>query len=341
MTQGCKAGDLLGVMFVKCMVFCPTMLSQVRRVRSMGRLRILEVDSKSALSRVKGMSFKWGLNPYRGCQHGCWYCYARETHTYLELGAGEDFERTIVVKRNIADRLRVELSSTRRERSEIAIGTATDPYQPVEGTYKLTRRCLEVLADRRWPFGLITKNSMIVRDIDVLQDCSRRCAKATIVISLPILDDAVSAAVEPRTAPPRRRLATLRRLRDAGISAGINLAPIMPGLTDSESQIREVFRAATDHGAQFVGAAVLRLKPTVGEHFIKRLGARRPNLAGRYRRFYSRAYAPRPYQSRIMRIVDEARRDAGLDLRPMPANAGDSGFAQLRLPLSAGRSARR
>ncbi len=317
------------------------MLSQVRRVRSMGRLRILEVDSKSALSRVKGMSFRWGLNPYRGCQHGCWYCYARETHTYLELGAGEDFERTIIVKRNVADLLRVELASTRRQRSEIAVGTATDPYQPIEGTYRLTRRCLKVLADLRWPFGLITKNSMIVRDIDLLKDCSRQCAKATVVISLPILDDAVSAVVEPRTSPPRRRLMTLRRLRDAGISAGINLAPIMPGLTDSESQIREVFRAAVDNGAEFVGAAVLRLKPTVGKHFLERLSARRPELARRYVRFYNGAYAPGEYQRRIMRIVEDARRDAGLDVRPMPANAGDSGFAQLRLPLSAGRSTRR
>ena len=317
------------------------MLSQVRSVKSMGRLRILEIESKSALSRVKGMSFRWGLNPYRGCQHGCWYCYARETHTYLELGAGEDFERTIIVKRNVADRLRVELSSTRREKSEIAVGTATDPYQPVEGTYKLTRKCLEVLADRQWPFGLITKNSMIVRDIDLLQDCSRRCAKATVVISLPILDDVVSAAIEPRTAPPRRRLATLRRLRDAGISAGINLAPIMPGLTDSESQIREVFRAAVDNGAEFVGAAVLRLKPTVSRHFLERLGRRRPNLAKRYRRFYTGPNAPGAYRRRIMRIVEEARLDAGLDIRPMPSNAGDSVFAQLRLPLSAGRSARR
>ena len=287
------------------------------------------------------MPFKWSLNPYRGCQHGCWYCYARETHRYLDLGAGEDFERKIFAKRNVAELLQAELASTKRERSEIAVGTATDPYQPIEGSYQLTRQCLEVLAARRWPFCLITKNSLIVRDLDLLQECSQRCSSASVAISLPVLDARTSALMEPRTAPPRRRLMALRRLRDAGIPAGINMAPIMPGLTDSESQIREVFQAAVDNGAEFVGAAVLRLKPDVGRHFVDRLRAHNPDLARTYQAFYKGTHAPSRYQERIRRIVEEARSDVGLGVRAMPTGTDAAGYSQLRLRLGAGRSTSR
>lgn len=315
------------------------MLSQVQNVRTMGPVRVLEIHSKSALSRVKGMPFKWSLNVYRGCQHGCWYCYARETHSYLELGTGEDFDRVIVAKVNVAERLREELASTRREKSEIAIGTATDPYQPIEGSYRLTRNCLKIVADSRWPFSIITKNSMIVRDLDVLKDCAKRCAQATVVISIPILDEGISQIVEPRTAPPRKRLLAVRKLRDAGVSVGVNLAPILPGITDTESQIRAVMRAAADSGAQFVGAVILRMREKVGEHFMEQIRTYRPDLVERYRVLYGATYSPKWYQDRIMRIVESARREVGLDVRAVPRKTGETGVVQLQLPVATSRAA--
>src|SRR5215217_1534638 len=215
---------------------------------AMARPEYRELPCKSALNRVSGMPFRWSLNPYRGCLHGCHYCYARATHPYLGLNADEDFATRIVVKTNMPDLLRRELGRRSWTQERVAIGTATDAYQPCEGRYRLTRRCLEALRDYDTPVSIVTKSTLILRDLDLLADLSQGPG-ATVYFTITTLDEAVWRLIEPGAPPPLKRLEVLRRLSEAGVPTGVFLAPILPGITDATDAIEAVAAAAKARGA--------------------------------------------------------------------------------------------
>ena len=206
------------------------------------RPRYREIECKSALNRVKGMPFRWSLNPYRGCVHGCQYCFARPTHRFLELGIGDDFSGVIAVKTNVVEVLSRELSRPRCAREEVAVGTATDPYQPAEGSDRLTRGALQAFARFGTPVSLLTKGTLIVRDLDVLQELAES-ADVSVCFSGPTLDREIWRRMEPGTSPPWQRLEPMRRLLDAGVHAGVLMAPLLPGLSANRAEMESHWRA--------------------------------------------------------------------------------------------------
>ena len=193
------------------------------------RVDVRPIECRSALNRVRRMPFKWSLNPYRGCSHACWYCYARQTHTYFDLDGGRDFERIVFAKVNVAERLRAQLQSARWKRETVAVGAATDPYQPVEGRLKLTRACLREFLAARSPIGLITKSTLLRRDGDLLQDLAR-AAGVTVTVSIPIADVNLSRRIEPGVPPPEERFRLIGELARLNLDVGVNMAPVLPGL---------------------------------------------------------------------------------------------------------------
>ncbi len=297
------------------------------------------VTCQGALNRVSGMPFGWSLNPYRGCAHDCQYCYARGTHQFLNLNGSTQFSRVILVKTNVAEVLARELARPRWRREEVAVGTATDPYQPIEGQRRLTRRCLEVFARYRTPVSLVTKGPMVVRDLDVLQELTER-AGVTICVSVPTVDEETWRRAEPGTAPPWQRLRILRRLVDAGVHAGVFMAPLLPGLSADREQIERTMHAAADHGAQFIGHGLLHLGPEVRDHYVGFLEREYPELLAGYERLYGkgvqRKYAVRKYSEAVALRVDEARRARGYDDHEHHREVRYSPFdRQLELPLIA------
>jgi DNA repair photolyase len=244
-----------------------------------------EEPCKTALNKTKGMPFRWTLNPYMGCVHRCSYCYVRAYEKRADRPFDARYGTSIRVKTNVAQVLRWELHKRSWQRETVAIGAATDPYQPAEGQYRLTRGCLEALAGVHNPFGLITRGPMIVRDIDVLQEASRR-AKVGINVSIPTLDQDVWRKTEPGTSPPRQRLRAVRMLTDAGIRVNISMAPILPGISDAPEQIEEVVRAARDAGADGIWGNLLHLRSGTREHFMSQVARDWPHLLQRYREMY-------------------------------------------------------
>lgn len=280
----------------------------------MARATYIPLTCKSAINRVKGMPFKWSLNPYRGCAHACQYCYARETHAYLGLNAGKDFESSIFFKENIAAVLQRELRTPSWPHESIAIGTATDAYQPAEGHLRVTRSCLEVLAQERNPVSIVTKSTLILRDLDILEDLARG-AEARVYFTITTLDHTLWRQLEPGTPPPQKRLAILSRLASAGIQTGVLMAPVVPGMTDSPASIESVARAAADHGASTFAALPLRLAPLVRDHFFSFLAADRPELLAWYSRNYRTDHAPREFQQRVAQLSENAVERYGLSHR--------------------------
>jgi len=270
------------------------------------RPEYFEIVAKSALNRVQHMGFNWSLNPYQGCVHSCVYCFARAHAKLADRDPGEGFSSRIGVKVNAPELLRRELSSRSWKREKVAFGTATDPYQPAEGRYRITRRCLEAFRDHRTPIGLITKGTMVVRDIDVLVELSQK-AESTVCFSVPTVDEAIWARTEPGTPPPRQRLRVLRRLVDAGIEAGVGMAPVLPGLSDSPRQLEETVAAAAEAGACFVWANLVYLKPGTKEHFFGFLEREFPHLLPRYRAIFPGAYAPAAAKAPIQQAVGRLR----------------------------------
>jgi DNA repair photolyase len=268
--------------------------------------RYQEVHCRSALNPVKGMPFKWTLNPYRGCTHGCHYCYARRYHAQFELGADDEFATVILVKTNLVDVLRRELKKPSWAGEMVAVGTATDCYQPIEGSYKLTRGALEALCDVSNPTSLVTKGPMIVRDKDVLMDLSAR-TECSVCISIPCVDEDVWRALEPGTAPPPQRLRAVRELVDAGIHAGVLMAPIVPGISSRPSLLEATVKAAVDHGARFVGSNVMHLEGGTRDHFMRWLEAERPDLVEGYRKLYASKYAPEAYREKVSSVIQDAK----------------------------------
>jgi DNA repair photolyase len=247
---------------------------------------------RSALNRVRGMPFKWSLNPYMGCVHRCTFCYVRHFEQRADRPSDDRYGQSIRVKTNVAEVLRRELARPSWERETVSIGAATDPYQPAEGRFRLTRACIEALADAWNPFGIITRGPLIVRDIDVLQHASSR-AEVGVYFSLPTLDERVWRTTEPGTAPPRSRLEAIRRLSAAGIDVGVGMAPILPGLSDRPELLDEVVREARAAGARSIWANLLYLRPGTREHFLQALAEDWPEEVERYEQLYAgRAYLP-------------------------------------------------
>jgi len=301
-------------------------------IRRADAARYQEVRCRSALNRVKGMPFEWTLNPYRGCTHGCHYCYARRYHTQFELGADDEFASIIFVKTNLVDILRAELDKPSWTRAYVVVGAATDCYQPIEGHYKLTRRSLEALCEHRNPVGIITKGPMIVRDKDVLLDLTRR-AECSVYISVPTVDEDAWRQLEPGTAHPLQRLRAVRELTDAGIRAGVLMNPIVPGISSKPAFLERTVKAIADHGARFVGCNVMFLEGGTRDHFMRWLAQEYPQLVDGYTHLYARKYAPSDYRKEVSSVIGmlkakyglQSRAESGADAsRPDKEKAGDT-----------------
>jgi DNA repair photolyase len=255
------------------------------------------------------MGFKWSLNPYMGCVHRCTFCYVRHFEKRSDRPSDDRYGTSIRVKTNVADVLRRELARASWEHEQVTIGAATDPYQPAEGRYRLTRACLEVLRDAPNAFSIITRGPMIVRDLDVLVEAAQR-ASVSVTFSIPTLDEEVWKRTEPSTAHPRQRLRALKELVDAGVKASVGMAPILPGISDSPEQLREVVRAAREAGATGIWANLLFLRPGTREHFLERLAEDWPEQLPAYEKLYAgRAYLgsddQKPVRAEVSRLARE------------------------------------
>jgi DNA repair photolyase len=249
------------------------------------RIEYREEPCRSALNPVRGMGFKWSLNPYMGCVHRCTFCYVRHFEHRSDRPFDDRYGASIRVKTNVAEVLRKELTRSSWRHELVVVGAATDPYQPAEGKYKLTRGCLEAFRDASNPFGIITRGPMIVRDLDVLVDAAGR-AEVGVTFSIPTLDEDVWKRTEPSTAHPRQRLKAVKTLVEAGVSARVGMAPILPGISDRPEQLREVVRAAREAGATGIWANVLFLRPGTREHFLQHLAEDWPEQLPYYERLY-------------------------------------------------------
>jgi DNA repair photolyase len=280
-----------------------------------------EISCRSALNRVQGMPFDWTLNPYRGCTHGCHYCFARRYHVQFEMNADDEFASVILVKTNFVEVLRRELDRPSWQREQVAFGTATDPYQPIEGHYKLTRRSIEALARARTPMGLVTKGPMVVRDRDVLAELALR-AGCTVYMSVPTIDEDAWRILEPGTAHPLQRLRAVRELVDAGINAGVLMAPIVPGFSSSRRKLEATVKAIADHGARFVGCNVMYLQDGTRTHFMKFIDREFPAMRPRFERLYRKKYPPEEYRKEVKAMVRVLQRRYGLDRREDENDSG-------------------
>src|SRR5213083_1856187 len=281
--------------------------------------RYQEVTCRSALNRVQGMPFNWTLNPYRGCTHGCHYCYARRYHVQFELNADDEFASVILVKKNFVDVLTRELARPSWKGEYVAVGTATDCYQPIEGHYKLTRGAIAALHRARNPIGIVTKGPMVVRDRDLLVELSK-VATATVYVSVPTVDERAWELLEPGTAHPLQRLRAVRELVDAGINAGVLMNPIVPGFSSSRAKIERTVKAIAAHGARFVGCNVMFLEDGTRTHFMKFLERDFPSWVPRYEQLYAKKYAPQEYWKQIQGMARLLQDRYGLNKRQTPGD---------------------
>jgi len=282
-----------------------------------------EVRCRSALNPVRGMPFDWTLNPYRGCTHGCHYCYARRYQTQFELNSDDQFASIIFVKTNFVDVLRKELARPSWEREYVAVGTATDCYQPIEGHYKLTRRSLQALLEFNNPVGVVTKGPMIVRDKDVLTDLTAGPG-VSVYISVPTVDEDAWRLLEPGTAPPLKRLRAVRELADAGIRAGVLMNPIVPGITSKPALMERTVKAIADHGARFVGCNVMFLEGGTRDHFMRWLDQQFPHMVEGYKGLYAGKYAPSSYRKEVGNVLGMLRRKYGVNGRDEDDDTAES-----------------
>jgi DNA repair photolyase len=257
--------------------------------------RFHEIRTKSAINRVPAPSrvpFEWTINPYRGCSHACVYCFARPTHEYLDMNAGRDFEKEIIVKVNVPEVLRAELARPSWKGGHIALGTNTDPYQWVEGRYKLMRGIWEAMRDFANPCSILTKSPLVLRDADLLCQIAER-TQVSACLSVPTIDEKAWRSTEPHTPNPRARLEAVAELNRLGIPTGILIAPLMPGVNDSPEQVERIVTLATEAGAVHIGGQTLFLRGSVKGVFFAWLREHRPDLLKRYSKLYaSGAYLP-------------------------------------------------
>ena len=276
------------------------------------RAEYREEPCRNALNRVRGMPFAWSLNPYMGCVHRCTFCYVRAFEARADRPSDDRYGASIRVKTNVAAVLRTELARPSWAPEGIVIGAATDPYQPAEGRYRLTRACIGAFAEAASPFAIITRGPLIVRDVDVLVEAARR-ADVSVTFSVPTLDHEIWQRTEPGTAPPRQRLRALSRLVEAGIDARVGMAPILPGLSDRRELLAEVVREARAAGATGIWANLLHLRPGTREHFLAALERDWPELLPRYERLYRRgAYLARKETHPVREQVRSLARTHGV-----------------------------
>jgi DNA repair photolyase len=273
--------------------------------------RFYEVRAKSVLNKVPAasqMPFRWTVNPYRGCSHACLYCFARPTHTYLDFDAGRDFEREIVVKVNAPELLRSELARPSWKGEHVALGTNTDPYQWVEGRYRLMEGIWQALLDARNPCSILTKSPLLLRDIGLLTELAKTVG-LTACLSIPTLDQKVWRETEPKSPNPRARLEAVAELNRAGVPTGVLVAPLMPGINDSPAQLEELLDAIAEAGATNVAGIALHLRGEVKDVFMGWMTDARPELVPRYEELYGRrAYAPQPERERLASMVRRGAR---------------------------------
>ena len=286
------------------------------------RVEYREEPCKVALNHVRGMPFDWSLNPYMGCVHQCTFCYVRAFERRADRPSDHRYGTSIRVKVNVAERLRLELGRAGWNGEHVVIGAATDPYQPAEGRYRLTRACIEVLRDAANPFAIITRGPLIVRDVELLAEAATR-ADVSVTFSVPTVDDDVWRTTEPGTAPPHQRLRALKELVAAGVRASVGMAPLLPGLSDHPSSLERVIAAAREAGACGIWANLLYLRPGTREHFLECLARDWPELVPHYERLYARgAYLPqadaRPAKEEVRRLakVHGVRDRRPVKLRP-------------------------
>jgi DNA repair photolyase len=297
---------------------------------------------KSILNRCDSarVPFDWTINPYRGCEFGCLYCYARYTHEYMELDGGE-FERKIFVKKDAAPLLSYDVNhkysyaseSSRGEKPEhIAIGTATDPYQPAEREYGVTRACLEELAKREGlSISVITKSNQIVRDIDIFKKIAER-SELSLNITITTLRARLARLLEPRAPRPDLRIAAVKQLREAGLRVGVSASPLIPGITDREGELEAVAEAAHTAGAQWFFSGVLFLMPSSAKQFLPFIREKFPRLTKQYEEWYTKeAYAPEKYRKQIADRVTRLKQKYGFDSRPQRDTQRTTPCAQMKL----------
>ena len=271
-------------------------------------IRFHEIHARSAINAVperSRMPFRWTINPYRGCTHACIYCFARPTHTYLDLNAGRDFEREIVVKVNAPELVRAELGRASWQGMHVALGTNTDPYQWVESRYRLMPGIWETMRDFRNPCSVLTKSPLLLRDIGLFKEIAGR-TKFVANLSVPTLDEKAWRASEPHTPHPKTRLAAVGELNRAGIPTGILIAPLMPGINDDPRQVEKILEVAGEMGATNVGGIGLHLRAEVKDLFMDWLRQYRPDLVPRYQKLYGRgrgAYLPKEERARLAKLA--------------------------------------
>jgi DNA repair photolyase len=297
------------------------------------RVEYREEPCKTALNRVKGMAFKWSLNPYMGCVHQCTFCYVRAFELRADRPYDDRYGQSIRVKTNIVEVLRAQLARATWQHEPVAMGAATDPYQPAEGRYRLTRGCIEALGSAATPFSIITRGPLIVRDADVLAEAAGR-AKVSVTFSVPTLDDEVWRKTEPGTAHPRQRLRALKTLVDAGVRASVGMAPLLPGISDRPELMEQVVREAREAGACGVWANLLYLRPGTREHFLTALAEDYPEQLPAYERLYAgRAYLRSAATKPVRAQVAELARKHGIRDRRRTRLAPAPGPEQLILAV--------
>jgi DNA repair photolyase len=277
-------------------------------------MEFFHVNARTIVNKVPAsskMPFDYTINAYRGCSHACTYCFARPTHSYLGLDSGVDFEHKIVVKVNAVEKVRAELRSPRWQGDHIAMGTNTDPYQKAEGKYHLTQGIVRVLAEAGNPFSLLTKSTLVLRDLALLTEAACR-TRVSVALSIGTMDREVWRLTEPGTPPPEKRLEAVARLNEAGVRCGVLIAPVLPGLSDSDEQVRAVAKACLEAGAVSVTPVALHLRPGVREHYLKWLSEVRPDLMALHaERFKKGSYQPRADQQRSSELVRSVGRPTG------------------------------
>ncbi|MDQ4086376.1 MAG: Rv2578c family radical SAM protein [Actinomycetota bacterium] len=298
-----------------------------------------EVAARSALNRVpaaSGMPFRWTVNPWRGCTHACFYCYARGSHAWLELDTGHDFDTQVVVKTNVAAVLRRELSRPSWRHEQVALGTNTDPYQRAEGRYRLMPGVIDAFTESRTPFSILTKGTLLRRDLPRLAAASEHVSVG-IGVSLAILDDDLHRSLEPGTPSPRARLDLVRAVRDSGLECGVMVAPVLPGLTDSVEALDRLLSALADAGASGVTVLALHLRPGAREWYLGWLQRHRPDLLPHYRRLYARgSYVGADYRDALRERVRPLLRRYGFaraGTRDVDPSAGERSDQRPAVPL--------
>jgi DNA repair photolyase len=308
-----------------------------------------EVAAKSALNKVPDggpVPFGWTINPYRGCSHACVYCFARPSHRYLDLDAGTDFDTQVIVKVNVAEVLRRDLARPSWVGEHVALGTNTDPYQRAEGRYRLMPGIIAALAEARTPFSILTKGTLLRRDLPLLVDAAHS-VDVKLAMSIAIFDDELQSTMEPGTPTAAARLATVAAATDAGFRVSVFMMPILPFLTDGEAHLDAALARIKAAGATDVTYSSLHLRPGVKEWFAQWLNTYRPDLTPRYRRLYGDgAYAPKEYRSHLASVIRplialhglaQAEKDTDLGDVPVRAEARD-GNGEWRSARAASRA---